>query len=636
MNLEFGSPLSTTEMSNLLDELRRFRLTGELQRAKTRIEAALSREPRDKYQPIADITLLELHATSSAIYDRLGQYDEARDFVLRWASEIQFQVVEFRNEVDKASHDQIKSKEELRFPGDAMTWDERSFWHVRGVFLQQCGVAMYRVSKFDAAREYLKDALWLSSLLLERMRRTVESPAEQPLRSPQEIITTYANNCYWLGCVETYTNELDEAEKYFLSGLRAVADEFECERKIAHDHDIVRCNRATGRLLLGLGLVRFHKGAMTQAKSDLLAAKVLFSGDPGENIHRLRAELLLLSVDRTESGEDKTKLKQTLKALQVLSERFSGKGSDDSALVTRHERYYARTKWTIGKTMLDLSDLYRRSSDPVGTVSEEAEKERIKLLEATLEIAESDSLRAHGSQSDQLQFDILRIRALRRLERFEKAVVFGRFVINRPGTQGHSLLHTEVLISLGHACYNFWKSRKQSEHLLEAKKLISEAAEKCSKNPRAQAICKLHLARIAHAQGEDNVAEKEFAASTYLAGVIDKVKQVEVFSRRVERELNSGSADPLIFKITDTPDSNAYHALERQLRRYLMERVAAGMNNKDAAAAKLGVSRQTLYTWAQELKDEDNASEPKRPQTGKKHRGLKKGPSSGRSLVREL
>lgn len=611
MSSEFRIANKPNELKGLLSELRRFSVLGVPDKAKLLIKENLAKEPSKNYRPMDDIVLLELHAVAAAVYDDLEEYDAAQNFVFRWASKVQFQVVELRNKIDSnASNQQMKGHQD--FHGTEMISEGGAFWHVRGIFLEQCGVAMYRMSKFDAAREYLKDSCWLSSRLLKYNVHQKCDPRR--IISLQEAVSAYASNSYWLGCAETYANDFDSAEGRFLSGLQEVSERLEVEGHGKDDQFHLHCTRAIGHLLLGLGLLRFHKGVLTPARSDLLASKIMFAGDPGEYFRRLRADLLLLSVERSESGESESKLREILKKLRDLAKKFEGKDPGSAATVRRHQRYYARTQWTIGKTLLDLADIYRRSSDQVEKASAEAEKERIALLESALEIAESETYRSYGSQSDQLQLDLLRIRVLRRLGRFEKAAAWGRFVIERPGTIDHPLLNIEILIALGHVCYNLWKIEKDSDCLLEAKQLISKAAESSVRIPKLYALAKLHLARIAKAQGEEKLALKEYENWTQLAGVLANVKPVELFSKVVADELQGKGADSLVFK--GAPEVDAYPAMVRRLKQYLMDCVE--MDNKEAAAAKLGVSRQTLHAWARELQGEDNVTVPKGQEQKKK------------------
>jgi tetratricopeptide (TPR) repeat protein len=597
------------DFNDLIKKLRAHHFSGEFSQARGRIEGSLIKiesthgqgqenveSSLKPYNPVLDVALAELHVIASATYDRLGEYTIAGNFVIRWASEVQLRVMELsrtRSEAGSSSETKNPLGKGQPVASPQATADGQWFWYVRILFLQQCGISMYRMSRFEMARGYLRDALFLSQFLLEDLRNGLHPPLKL-----EEVITAYSNSCYWLGCVETYANEFQQAEEYFTNGLKAIASHLEGahrgDRPDSEDdkEDKARCSRATARLLLGLGLLRFHMGALAHARSDLLSAKVLFLTDPGEISRRLRADLLLLSVDRVESSDDQEKLMAILDELLDLQEKFSAAG-------TRHDRYRSRTRWTIGLIKLDLADLYWRPGD---LPKHETEKERAALLADALKIATEENSRAYGSQSDQLQFEILKIRTYRRLQQFKTAIDLGTVLINAQETRNHPLLHTEILISTGHACFNLWQAEKRREFLFQAQSLITEAAERSLKNPRAQAVCRLHLARIASALGQTSLAEKEFERWTYIASVIDKVKWIELFAKRVREQLDAGAGDAFVVRMSELPETRAYDEMMRRLKRFLLDRVVAD-NKKEVGAYVLGVSRQTLHSWEQELED---------------------------------
>jgi tetratricopeptide (TPR) repeat protein len=524
------------------------------------------------YKPLGDATLLSLHCLAAAALDQVGKYDEARFFLDRWASAVQSEVASWlrKNRLATPAPD--------AFPAQA---GEKAW------LLQEAGIAEYRVSRFETAETYLQDAAALYSKLMDA---GIVAPGEAT--SPARMLSLCR---YWLGCVNTYASRFPDAEGHFLEGLRLEAGASTGQLK--HGRADAKGSRfgkyTTGRLLMGLGLLRFHMGALDQAESNLLAAKVLLNSDSRDRARQLRVELLLLSVKRTQLMGSKEKDKK--KDFEDIIEALSRLAKE---LEHTHDRYFWRTQWTIGLAQVDLADYYRATSDPVGTPGEE--EARTRALQAALEIANAQRARAHGSLSDQLQLDILKMRDLRRLGDFEGAIDVGRNIIHRPEHLGHVLLHTETLFALGHAYYDRGKANESVEDLSEAKNFIIQAGDVGRENPRAQAVCSLHLARIAHKLGLRSEAEEQFNRWEGWSKIV-KLEWIERFARKVKAEISSH--EMLVFSPSKLPDAGVYDSLELQLRQFLLDQVVDKASSIEAAANRLGVSRQTIYNWRKPAAD---------------------------------
>lgn len=529
----------------------------------------LAETESNQYNPTRDEVLLELHSIASATLDNLGRYEEARKFVSRWASDTEWEVSSFLRSPNRES-------------GDDIPVEQRALLSAQSLLLQRCGVAEYRACRYDHARGYLKSALELSEWLISRMPK---DSAPNLLLPPAGLVAT---NAYWLGCVELYQNRFFKAEEKFVMGLSVLTKAVQ-SRESASSQRITEeeaANRlaskqlavyVTARLLLGLGLLNFHRGRLTDAKSNLLTANMLLYRDSSDQLRLLRSRLLLLSVDRINARDEAT-LKEIEKSVQELANEFQRLG---------HLRYFCRAQWTLGLVLVDLANL---------CVQPEQAAERAGYLSDALQIAERDRL-ASDSVTDQLQMDILKLRILRKLDQTTEAIKWGEFVIDRRTTKDQVFLHVESLMALAHVYYRNYELYADLNSLTSARSLVLKAQEEATVegNYRAQALCTLHLARIADKMGDHLQALHLFGEWRHIEQLVEH-DWIKYFAFKVKSEIESSNS----VTFTIESESDLYKQLNRKLRQFLINNFA-NEKNDSAAATKIGVSRQTLAEWRKDL-----------------------------------
>lgn len=577
------SPVDPSKIHRLVEKLMPGYANGSLGLADVRriSEALPNVRHLPNYNPAGDARLLEAHCLSAAALDQTGKYEEARSLTDGWSSSIQSEVMTF-----------VRKK---RTPGTvaaSVVFPEHSLQ--KAWFLKQAGIAEYRTSRFDTARACVRDSLDLFQLLAERSGS----------RSSGEHLTALimsADCCYWMGCIETYASRFTDAEHCFSEGLERLARVFaeKKEKGNLHQDWETFAKYTAGRVLLGQGLLRFHMGS-PEARSSLLAAKTLLYANSEDTPRQLRAEMLLLSVRRTElaGGSEQPKQQDELRSIIDRAEKLAEK------LRPLHDRYFCRAMWTIGRACLDLADCFRRPYDQPGPKS--AETERNAALNRALSIATDLQSQAYVSINDRLHLEILKMRTLRRLNDPLQAIDLGMSIVDRPESRGHLLLYTEALFALGHAFYDQWKRNGGDTNLFSAKRFIQQAGEAGEDNPRAQAVCCLHLARIAKALDLHSEAEAELNKWERLSQVV-RLQWIVNFAERVKSEISS--KDAFIVPLTDLPQNDTYTFLDRRLREFLVHRFIPNEDDDmTAAAGKLGISRQTLYNWKKEFKTKDKVA----------------------------
>ena len=512
-----------------------------------------------------DALLLELHALAAAVHDQAGEYDTVRVFLDRWAHVIQSEVAGF-----------LQKETRMEFPRHPAE---------KAHFLLQAGIAEYRTSTFDTARVYLEGANGLYGELLKKTGLV--------LQQKLAITNMLALCCYWFGCVETYANKFDDAEKYFVKGLRLAADVSSAVLPDLKQANFAKYN--TGRLLLGLGLLHYHKGSLVPANASLLAAKIFLQEDSQDRPRQLRADMLLFSVQRMEYAGDPDKepqFRNLIEKLKVLANELEG----------IHPRYFLRAQSTIARVQVDLADLYKaRAEQPRMDESKRAIalRQNEEALKAARKIFEEQRIQAYASVNDKLQLDVVKIRTLRRLGEYDEAIACGLTTVKWPKTRDHSLIYTEILFALGHAYYDRWKKAANRDDLENAQKYITLAGEAGEENPRAKAVCCLHLARIAHAQGFKGEMQKQLNEWEKVSQVI-KLEWIKRLAEKVQKGIRSD--DSIVFSLEDLPDKNIYDIFEARLKEFLLTRVVSDMPIEDAIN-KLGISKQTYYNWKEKNPD---------------------------------
>jgi hypothetical protein len=573
----FMSPPSRTEAS--LKNLREISFPLRCQGNFDLLYAELSQRPEilaalqdARYSPVNDAVLLEMRAISSATFDAIGKFDEARSFVSRWASEIHFLVIEVLGRPEPERKTTLSKDREL--------WSRRSW------FLQRCGVAEYRASHYDTAHGYLSPALLLSEKMLEL---TEFSPA--PLL---EAAALEGTNFYWLGCIELYANKFSTAEKHFVDGLEVltktldglilpldddlpnhkVADDVERKQRLA----LKLAMYVIARLLLGLGLLNFHRGRLTDAKCNLLASSAVLRRDSSDKRRKLRAQLLLLSVERINAGTV-----EELEHIAVKVEALAVKFED-----IKHFRYFSRTQLTLSLIKCDLAKAYER---------EGKKEDRDRSLNEALSIVEKYGRVAADSLVDELQMDVLKIRILRKMDRTADAITWGTIVVDRTKQLDQGFLHAESLLALAHVYYREFEKTADKNYLEQARDRVTEAQATAVNegNYRTMALCTLHLARIASKSGDFLRAVRLIGQWKYLEELVEH-DWIKEFGEKVQNEIETG--DCAILPVDST--EKVYISMNRKLREYLLKDFARGENDTDAAE-KIGISRQTLHAWKKEL-----------------------------------
>ena len=159
--------------------------------------------------------------------------------------------------------------------------------------------------------------------------------------------------------------------------------------------------------------------------------------------------------------------------------------------------------------------------------------------------------------------DILKLRVLRKMDEYDKAISWGRQIAQMPTMLEHPLARIQCSIALGHALYDRWEATGEREDLTEASNWFSIARDLSEHNPRFFAICNLHLARTAKALGRRDNAEGHFLEWRRLSQLVEP-RWIHKFANSVQTDLARPPAE--VFEITPEklPPGEVYRRLRKR------------------------------------------------------------------------
>lgn len=604
--LEFNLP--SEDARQLRDRLNALRCRGDFGTVRQLVRQTAQSRLSPGYDPTRDEVLLELHCIASSAYDHQGDHEKARQLISPWAAKLEIELILFiRRSVTVP-------------PAEARLWYARSW------LFQRHGVSFYRAGEYKLGSEYLNISRDLNRIVFDsyggllpnaEKRIWAELDRDDVTFLPQvSCLVLWASTQYWIGCLHTYQNEFQQAEADFADGMHLLqtvvrrlskpvlqrdnaTDASNSERELLKQASLY----LTARILMGIGLVKFFKGAYRDANSDLLAARILFAEHSIDEIRQRRTDLLLVSVRRHQARADKEKLTLLLEVyLKPIRDDFASPP-------TEHKRYWVRTQVTIGRLLMDLAEMH------LSPQKKQEDFERasgyLEEVEGILtEIAPDPSSNTYTP--DRLQAEQLKIRLLRNRQKLwdlarigadhdylGEAIERGKATCDQLSTQQHPMLYTDILIALGHAL--FQRSKRAgggaTADLNAARDCFLKVRQNASSNDRVAAMCDLHLARIYHFLKEKAASEGMMRSWERREHVIEDPNHLD-FAKEVWGLISR--EDTITFDIKDAPAINVYDHMEGELRKFLILRTTADLSDT-AAAARLGISRQTLYKWREEL-----------------------------------
>jgi len=359
----------------------------------------------------------------------------------------------------------------------------------------------------------------------------------------------------------------------------------------------------TSRTLMGLGLLKLHCGELTEARTNLSTVQIMLARDSNDDLRRQRCQSLLLSVQQVALDNSQPDWASRGKEI-ILSLRLVAK-----ALRKRHLVNFLRARETEALVHIRLADLYFEKMGQGGP------DDPVRLnLQAALAIAEDNAGFSVGNVRELLQSRLLKLRVVSRQARLAWAgkgsppgddpIELGNILLSQRAISGFPLILADTKIALGNAYarrYRFGNSRNLPD-LAIAEKLLLEARDMAGHNLQTLVLCSLYLARILVWRG--NFDKAQFELERWGLTAERGSPWVRALRDEVQLELRALSTGKLVIDDSKLTGTGIYTAIHRDLRRFLLKQMPDGLSHKEIAT-KLGVSRQTVYTWQNELRDEE-------------------------------
>ena len=548
-------------------DLRSGNFTGAIERMRS--EQALSGWNKDQPGIGSDPMLLKLHAVISSVQDGVGNFDEAAAWINRQRFDVK----------SKLEQELLQPDPD---PATEHTAEERELLFARTWFVLRCAISAYRRSDFLESLSFLHTAEQASRVLIDLDQHLKEQMPWLTMDSSLLLVSVL----YWRGCSLVYTTSLNDAEKSFITALDIIAKEHHSmpgssqykPEQLSHEEHL------TGRILLGLGLAKFRQGALTSAKSHLLAARSLLARTYKDVIRVKRADLLLLSVERILASQNGELLyHDVIVPMEELLKDFAA-----------HTSYRRRTLWTLAHAYISLSDC-RWPDNPPDKCLEQA----ANFTRDALALCDSRTL------TDLVECLILRARIMRKQGREKEALRQAEEVLAGKRLNGAEVnihwddfpfYHTLTLIAVGHARLKLGGKSGRREDFEQAARDYSRAIKLPHGSALLQGQCHLYLARAYYALQKPALAWQQYGEWEKIQGLVES-DIVRNLATVVKNELERG--DTFAITAKDIPEDDAYHTLVKELRKFLIKNIEAP--TQAARAERLGIKTDRLRDWEKEL-----------------------------------
>ena len=127
------------KLARLNDTVRGLRFLGDYRFARPLLRRSLADRSQRDYNPTTNPLLLKLHCAAFSVFDHLGEFEEAQQYIAKWGGETQPLVADFLERIDDATRKGV--------PLSELPPEDEDLWHSRGWLLQCCGVSAYRKGK---------------------------------------------------------------------------------------------------------------------------------------------------------------------------------------------------------------------------------------------------------------------------------------------------------------------------------------------------------------------------------------------------------------------------------------------------------------------------------------------------------
>ena len=426
--------------------------------------------------------------------------------------------------------------------------------------LNHAYVFLYRAHKYEEAKERI---LWCRDFVKNML-------------SDKEVFPCYgtlAQAEFFLGRTYRRLNQYDEAEECFGRAIeyyykRAKRKQEECENNESKRQEEITFSNYKSAICLGIGLgwVNFARGHLKKAILHNILPERVWLVDTEDKLHIAYLDLLYGSAKRSEGGrKDNANLREAIQSIESAYQVF-----------VEHNHVP-----NIAHAALELSLAYLYAG--------EVNEARSKLTEMESKLGEGDKSRwecprllllsrISRERGDYLEAEKLATKALEHAKQEQV-----------PYKIEARIVRSEARISLK-------ENEKARTDLLKALDL-NESGKKQA-NPKVEAVCQLHLARIYAREHDGREANRCFNRWKELEKEVEH-KIIHEIARDVEKEIEGLSKD---FVIPADVKNLSYNDHLKRLQEFLVDQAKQRTRTIQETTRELGISRQTLHQWQKERK----------------------------------
>jgi tetratricopeptide (TPR) repeat protein len=503
------------------------------------VPASLSRLVEWLQRPTPDLSEkgLKRRSVAAEVLDHNGQWDQARELT----------------DVGKDVLDQLR--EDIKVTGPT-----KSMLEMVRLCVNYGRFHFYRGQHFDEATDVITECMKILKDL-----------------GPGTCDRTLGQINLYLGRICRERGQYSKADEHFLAALtyfnrRLEAKRFEphTPRDVKFREELKGARYRSAQCLAGLGLVCYSRGDLKRALSYVVPAYTLFL-QTKDALGLAHLDVLRGSIRRSMAGRERVGLSEALKLVSRADDVFHQYG---------HGHGRAKTAYELAQIHSSLTE---------GAQAQQYLKKAITLAEKN----HDDRWLCHSKN--------LASRIAVRDRNFALAESLATEALMTSKSRGASFatLQVRALLCRGGARLNLDRMDDALSDFEAAYEMIQASAGHDADNPQLLAVCVLNLARW-YAKNKKKPRAMIFFDKWLELKDRVAIQDVHDLAADVKKQVFGPSGLDFVIP-NEHPDLN-YKGQKRQLQIFLYQQArAATRGQKAAMAKKLGITRQALHTWEQEI-----------------------------------
>jgi tetratricopeptide (TPR) repeat protein len=492
-----------------------------------------------------EIEAITAVSMSSELLDYLGKFSESLDRIAKLAEHV------------------IPQLQELQRGGmgGPRTMEERRRLKAQVWVLFHRGMNHYRRQEYDRARQFF-------TLGIDLCRRWLDRAPDYSCRG------TLARLHYGLGLVDREQHAYRQAQDHFLASVSwAWPTVLEASVRTGAQEQSRWTDIAVARAVaLGLAYIHHDLGQPVLALPLLLQARISLARVEDRLLARM-VDVIYYNTIRSAYGDDPARLDEAIEGLRSCYEEFSARKHDLYAMRSAHSLSLALLQRVPDRSFVHLNT---RDLDQAEGYCDDAEARSFALDDAKI----------------RLLLLVCRSRIERKRGHFAKAEERAREAMDR-GADQYPLIRVRALTARAEALMQLGRYDEALQDLVQCDRDDADIF-----NPRLRAVAVLRQAEIYVAMNESKLADEAMERYRRISQGVANAQ-----TRALEHLVRTGlkrvkENQDFVLRLAD--DYLRPEQTEQEFHRFLVKWAKARSKTDTEAALKLGISRQTLFTWAKD------------------------------------